>query len=447
MYGFEFQTKNVFVKGDFPKGVGEREVAWRHDSGTTTLEGDETFIPGATAALEFVTVPFDNKEAARESVGHASHLAGKLAAMAKFHGASLVFKAGNPYEGGQWLRDCELRITDQSFRAAAQGTVGVPLAQFGHLVETAIARMPEMEPARTELDNQWQEILGSWTRQIPWLTPQVSPELRGFMSACQLFLVRCTGSPQSIFVTTDVPAPATSPKIFDFSDSEFTRHGYRGKVAPAKYLVKVGTDSPKSLFPILHRTDFHSMFRSLPADDQKFLKSIGAGRAIWPYGPPEDSYIFPLPYRADPEATDTAARTDPLRLTRRTESPLSVESDRSQAVWPLVTHGPSIAEWWHSVLCGDHRRDGIPKDAASPPPGHRGRKREFLDNFPNSKTENKAEYYGMGAFPMDGRTGNQLAVFEYRGLIRDKDLDEDTLTWDRWGKIVDVFVDNYVPRR
>lgn len=106
-----------------------------------------------------------------------------------------------------------------------------------------------------------------------------------------------------------------------------------------------------------------------------------------------------------------------------------------------------LSQWWASVVSGRPASDqeGLaPKDLASPPPGIRARATNLLATFPKA-TEDKREYYGMGAFPMDLSGKEPLAVYEHRAFAdcaAVKDLEE--LSSDTWGKIAEVFYKRFV---
>ncbi len=461
MFGFEFQTENAFVAGPFTAGVRERETAWRHGATKTTLEGDESRRSGATSDLEFVTPACADRKAAVQAVEAAVGLAQTMAREWTAQTRCLTFRKGQQYAGGTWLTDCAVEIHDNGFGAQAQGTVGVPLAGFTTLLSSVWSRCWQKSKATGDL----LRATGAGTESddltllydtLP-LYQGASHELFGFLTACHLFLHRAVQSPAAYFVGAG-PAnvvPTESAAIFDFSHSLPTRQVNQraaGTTAlPARCLVRVGSDSPKDMFALLHRTDFHSMFLALPEADRKTVLKATNPEAIWPavWGSP-DQLVFPLPYRADPEALDTATRagTPPL-TTDEWIPPHAPPLARRPVRWTLVTHGPTIAEWWESVKHGDPRRPGLPKDIASPPPGFRGRDPKYLTTFPDSNLEDKATYYGMGSFPMDldKDTKTPLAVFEYRDLMADLDIPpKNELTPEKWCAVVDVFVENYVPK-
>jgi hypothetical protein len=118
-----------------------------------------------------------------------------------------------------------------------------------------------------------------------------------------------------------------------------------------------------------------------------------------------------------------------------------------------MEHGPTLVEWWESVVYG---RPGpgepthspkVPKDLASPPPGLRGRSRDKIGRFPQAD-EDKRQYYGMGAFPMDSLDGpTPLAVYEHRSFADHAEVKKlEPLTMGRWADVVQVFYDRFVPR-
>ncbi|MCK9923402.1 hypothetical protein MXD61_16255 [Frankia sp. AgPm24] len=443
MFGFELQTQNVFVSRSGVADIGEREVVYRHPVGLT-LEGDETHLLGATSELEFVTKPFADERSARAALTVAARIAAKLAEGGQ---RDITFDQNTEFEGGTWLRSGTLRITDPTFGAQAQATVGIPLATLPTFFHTVLNRTRHA----SDIDD-----LGTWSKLLEWPSGP-SPKARGFLWACQMFLFSATAVPLSRFVDPVKPTmPDVTNKIFDFTDTAFTQdvHAVALKLpaekVPEKTLVLVNADSPKSAFLALHRTDFHSMYQALPRFDRDLLAALDITAAIWPqdYGGPDHRYVFPLPYRADPQATDVSARTG-TPLTNRTEwLPRGIIADHP-ATWSLVAHGPSIRQWWTSVLHGDEARRNIAKDAASPPPGHRGRDPRYLADFPDPKVENKADYYGMGAFPTDtgSAADDRLAVYEIRAFMEDLEMPPKAeLTSGRWATIADIFFTHYAPR-
>lgn len=147
--------------------------------------------------------------------------------------------------------------------------------------------------------------------------------------------------------------------------------------------VLVQRDSPKSMFKLLHRTDFCSMFNALPTDQRELLQKLPCSRAVpvavWPEDwryPDRERELFVFPYRADPP--------------------------------------------------------------------------DKLDKFPGSD-ENKREYYGMGAFPMDrmdrmDRSAKEpLAVYEHRAFPDDEATRKlGPLCFRRWADIAELFYGRFV---
>jgi hypothetical protein len=467
LFGFELQTSgNVFVSG-----VNEREVAFEHKSGLLTLEGDETTTPNATAELEFVTVACKSATEATEAIGYAQSFAQKLADQAAAApGGLLTFTADQRTEDGVWKKACHVRIADLGFRAQAQVTVGVPLAELERFIQRVLTR--------SGLADIWEQAILVCVETA--LKGQSSPrkaELRGFLAACALFLVRAR-PPMQHYTVAASGEPWDAGKrdwpIFDFAGSAYIKSlvlepwvrlpetnfpAESFRIPAGAYPVPVNLDSPKSLFNLLPRTDFYSMFHALPPGDQEFLAQAGID-AIWPLllGPGEtydNVYVFSLPYRCDPDASDAEARAGAglVRSMRRWRPDgRPVDSDE---MWRIVDHGPSVREWWDSVRNGDPKRpvsDGnaghrnLAKDAASPPPGWRGRDPQYISSFP-TPTENKKEYYGMGAFPMDPRAASPLAVFEMRDLMSDKEVQAlgHLVPRGAWQDLLKIVLTHYVP--
>jgi len=152
-----------------------------------------------------------------------------------------------------------------------------------------------------------------------------------------------------------------------------------------------------------------------------------------------------FPYRADPPD-----RTAPIRQYPALGWP--GDGVTRQETWWLMEHGPTLADWWESVMHG-RQPPGEPtapkmlKDLASPPPGIRGRSRDKIADFPQAD-EDKRQYYGMGAFPMDTLDGaTPLAVYEHRSFADHAEVKSlEPLTMATWASIVQVFHKRFVPR-
>jgi hypothetical protein len=460
VFGFEFQTVNVFVKGPFLAGVAERQVAWRHTLTKATLEGDESRRPGASADLEFVTPAVEDLTGATAAVGALTGLAQAILDTKATSGAARVFKKGDVLAGGVWQTDCAIMIYDETFGAQAQGTVGVPLTGIGKLLSTVWNRTAGHSDSHAEVAAEENRFFDHLSTSIPALQEAEitgAGELYGFLTACHMFLVRATRAPLSFVSGDDLTGfhPTESKGIFDFSDRGDVRAAagrVRGLPAPPqRVLVKVGSDSPKDMFQLLHRTDFHSMYLAVPEKQRAIIAGRPFHEALWPQdwsGP--EAFVFPLPYRIEAEAgkEDTVARgIEPLTRAEWVD-PTAPKLNRTPVTWTLADHGPTLGDWWKSVLMGDVHRGGIPKDAASPPPGFRGRNPKYLASFPDSSVEDKSTFYGMGSFPIDidKRTRTPLAVFEHRDLMADEDIPpQQKLGLTRWPTVLAVFVEHYVP--
>jgi hypothetical protein len=468
LFGFELQVSSSYFPADgngIVNNVGERETAYCSADGNLTLEGDETITPGAKSEVEFVSAPFRTRGVGITAARAAANLAEELLTRADVsekqgHGRRVRFHANDQFvkDGtvrGTWIRDCVIQVGARvNFEAKAQGTAGVPLGRLKDFFENAVKG-----------DQQRTDDFGAVTARaaIPGGT---SPELRGFLTACHYFLA----SAWLIFWQArrvdaqDGPLDADQRpglwRTFAIKNDDLAtaRDGDEPafyKDATGDCRIRVHRDSPKSAFGVLHRTDFHSMFKALPpADQTTLLKQSGQGipRLVWPYDPSADptsfrpDRIFRLPYRADPN--DGTGRMS-MYFTVPRDAPL----ERNQEPWTIAPHGPTLNEWWQSVLVGQEmthpndpqRRVKYPKDLASPPPGIRRRHPDLVARFPTS-AENKNSYYGMGAFPIDRTAeGKPLAVFEHRLLDQFPKIRElGSLTPDKWAKLVEFFYESFV---
>jgi hypothetical protein len=457
VFGMELQTwDNVFLKG-----VLDREIAYRHDSGLLKLEGDETLTADAESELEFVTAPCRTLDELNSAIGLARDLALKLAAGVDKQGL-LSFSAGDAFAGGKWLKSGTLRIGNPEFGAQPQGTVGVPLRELRKFIEKVLQGLgAEGEKYLDDL---------KLVRKIGGLDPDKdeSPELVGFLTACHIFLICATwnhmpavtlgedGEPKNRKLDPDFWRVCSIPADQHEAVSYLRDITYRGQdqveylLDPGPdgaYRLLISRDSPKSMFKMLHRTDFHSMFRALPPGQQDRLRTKPGEvpALVWP---PEwlQGYrqVFVYPYRADPP--DPAAQKAGLVSEYRAEGWAGTNVPPEN--WLLIAHGPTVDDWWGSVLDGRRERDGtvLPKDLVSPPPGIRGRNPANLAKFPGDD-ENKREYYGMGAFPMDSSADPPLAVYEHRAFTDHPEVARlKPLTADKWAEVARIFYANFVPR-
>jgi hypothetical protein len=458
MFGLELQTSgNVFVNG-----VADREVAYRHESGLMTLEGDETTNSGASSELEFVTAPCASLSQAQQAVGHAADLAAELARQAAKAGPVLAFKAGEKLLGGTWLRDCQIRVGDPKFIANPQGTVGIPLAKMRAFIEEVLNDLgAEGETFLKDLETMRQ---GSGLD----FTSDEDADLTGFLTACHLFLLLASWSNVAAVAVDENGCPLKKfagqellyldPRFFrafTFPDSPYLRSFELADGVPAfqkkdgSCRVIVCRDSPKSGFKVLHRTDFYAMCHALPGAQLERLRKLpvredGVPVAVWPSEWP-DRELLTFPYRADP-VDPAAAQAGQVRQ-YPVEGWPGGEVTKAEH-WALAEHGPKLSEWWHSVVNGrpvPGQKILVPKDLASPPPGFQGRSPEKLGSFPK-EDENKRAYYGMGAFPMDSNDGKvPLAVYEHRAFADSPAVTKlGELSSDRWGSIVAVFHEQFV---
>jgi len=458
MFGLELQTSgNVFVNG-----VADREVAYRHESGLMTLEGDETTTSGASSELEFVTAPCASLGQAQQAVGHAADLAAELARQAEKAGPLLTFKAGEKLLGGTWLTDCQIRIDDLKFIANPQGTVGIPLASMRAFIEQVLI----------DLGDEGKDFLDDLRvmRESSGLdfNSDKDAELIGFLTACHLFLLLASWSNAAAVAVDENGCPLKEfaekellyldPRFFrafTFPDSPYLKSFELSDGVPA-FQKKDGScrlivcrDSPKSGFKVLHRTDFFAMCHALPGAQLDRLLKLPVREdkvpvAVWPsaWG---DRELLTFPYRADP--VDQAAVEVGQAKQYRVEGWPGGEVTKEEKWW-LTEHGPLLSEWWDSVVNGrplPGQKIRISKDLASPPPGFQGRAPEKLASFPK-EDENKRTYYGMGAFPMDNNDGKvPLAVYEHRAFADSPAVTQlGELSSGTWGNIVAVFHGQFV---
>ena len=458
MFGLELQTSgNVFVNG-----VADREVAYRHESGLMTLEGDETTNSGASSELEFVTAPCASLSQGRQAVGHAADLAAELARRAVKAGPVLAFKAGEQLLGGTWLRDCQIRVGDQKFIANPQGTVGIPLARMRAFIEKVLDDLgDEGKDFRQDLEAM---RAGSGLS----FASDEDAELTGFLTACHLFLVLASWSNAAAVAVDEQGRPLKElegeellyrdPRFyrtFTFADSPYLKSFPLPNGTPAfqkkdgSCRLTVCRDSPKSGFKLLHRTDFHAMCHALPPAQLNRLLKLPVREdkvpvAVWPSAWP-DRELLTFPYRADP--VDQAAAQAGQVKQYLAEGWPGGEVTKEEHWW-LAEHGPLLSQWWDSVVNGrpmPGQKNLVPKDLASPPPGFQGRAPEKLGGFPK-EDENKRAYYGMGAFPMDPNDGKApLAVYEHRAFADSSAVAQlGELSSGTWGSIVAVFHEQFV---
>jgi hypothetical protein len=461
MFGLELQTSGNF----FTRNVLDREVAYRHGSNLLTIEGDETQNLGATSELEFVTAPCRTRAQAQEAVRYASALARELAQRAEAaQEGKLRFEEGEKFLGGTWVKECDLTIGDPGFAAKPQGTVGVPLASLKRFVDHVLR----------ELGGDGKAFLGDLAQiraqsGIDFDDDRLA-ELTGFLTACHIFILWAIveyppamavdegGRPLEVYKGNKLrPRDRDSWRVVTLpAQSRLDAYEYDGDPAffssKAGCRVLVGRDSPKSMFKLLHRTDFYSMYRALLVGQQELLHRLPTGEtgipgAVWPTGPGwGDRGLFVFPYRADPP--DPVSRENGQIMEYKTTSWPGGNVERPDEAWWLTERGPLISEWWLSVINGRPVPGQpdlmMPKDLASPPPGIRSRDLKNIANFPGAD-ESKRDYYGMGAFPMDPSGSPLLAVYEHRAFADHHAMVQlGPPTLDTWGTVVDIFHDLFV---
>lgn len=432
-FGFEMQTGNEFVKSCVP----ERQVAFSDGKGLT-VEADEG--GDKDTVLEFVTKASTGTKESLQVVDRAADLAAMLADRSGSENPFVVHK-GQGMAGGTWERDCTIKVVDPAFTAAMQGTLGVPLAMLPKLVATVYGRLERAGLKKIE------EGVASGDRSA------MTPELAGFLTALHMFVTEAV----------DLDPPVYPPywdkrynPVFDFTDIPYiTEMDYFEIGSSGRHFVLISPDGPKTVFPLLARSDFHAMYRSLPTTDREaFDKRVETG-ALWKEIGVSDettakkTWTFPYPYRADEAAGDVLRRVpQEWVLTRKPYAGVDTET-----AWKIVVHGPSVFDWVTSIRAGDPKRGtetAYPKDVASPPPGYGSRSAQNATKFPQPG-EDKSTYYGMGAFPMDahskdGPTPTPLAVFEHRKLSYDPGFSKfgGDVPAAKWHGAAEVFIETFV---
>lgn len=170
-----------------------------------------------------------------------------------------------------------------------------------------------------------------------------------------------------------------------------------------KARAQMDKQGPKVKFPVMARTDFHSMYNSLSRKEQGvFRNEIGAkGRNIDPSALAQKLHHYGVEEEA-PSVDDPEAGTD---------SPVykgKVENEPA----------PTVKEWLASILSGSNSG----KDELSPPPGYA--------SHSEARRQGKAGY-GMGAYGMDP-DDDKLAIFELREAWEKQNEELDSDKWLEW---------------
>jgi hypothetical protein len=385
-FGFEFQSlDNAFIAHGGVPIVGEKELAFENTAKKFKVEGDE----GADADhfdVEFITEALTTVEEARTAVEGAAALAENLAAS-----EPIATRTENQaFDGGKWTRAVKIQIRDATFTAKPQASVGVTLADFPELVEasfgTETREQLEGITERVAEDPQWK---GASHGADP------SPALSGFLQVVALYLV--------LGHMTNPKDPLEPESFPDLDD----------QVLPG--------DGPKTRFAFMARTDFHSMFKSLPAEDQEqFTKGLvgAADSPVWSRGIETAlgvQFTDPVingPYRADREVED---------LLDAGKYKIEPHADRQGKMHPIVMEGPTVLDWLLSIVTGMKYKDGEAyaakgRDMLSAPVGW-GSRASDKKGFPTTTEIKTGHVYGMGAYPMDKPAeGDSLAIFELRAI-------------------------------
>jgi hypothetical protein len=165
--------------------------------------------------------------------------------------------------------------------------VGVPLCGLREFIEKVLQGLDEEGKKYLNDLRLVREIGGLELDKEP-------PELAGFLTACHIFLICATwnympgvilgedGKPKNPKLDPDFwrvcSIPADQREVVGYLQ-QVTYRGtdevdYLLDPEPyGAYRLLVSRDSPKSMFKMLHRTDFHSMFRALPSGQQDRLRT------------------------------------------------------------------------------------------------------------------------------------------------------------------------------
>ncbi|MBL7494322.1 hypothetical protein I6A60_10070 [Frankia sp. AgB1.9] len=452
MFGFELQTNG----NNFVEGVSPREVAWKSDDGLVTLEGDETYENPRWAELEFVTAPCKDLKTAQEAAATAQNLATALAREAHGNLGVVRFRDTQVFEKGTWTRTGSMVVKNPVFAAKPQVTVGVALPAMRRFLTTALTNTGAQLTVETLTSLRQLAALRFKEHSI---SPEVagSPEMDGFLAACHYFLLKSFVYDIPYYAVDAEGRPGLPRdhdlwRVFEWDSQYLASLKYKGS-APLMTgrgnvcRVAVNRDAPKSLYEILHRTDFHAMFRLIPERLRAGITKDVLRDVLWPDLTWNRNFIMMVvPYRADP----LEGRLQPVPVRRKGTGWKDGVRDTSTKVdyWYLTDGGPFYQDWCASVLEGRQavdRGSNIPKDLASPPPGIRGRERAHLHEFPTS-AEDKSTYYGMGAFPADK---GGLAVYEHRAFASDSCIKHtqigELVPSANWVKLVEAFHQTYQP--
>jgi Domain of unknown function (DUF4157) len=390
-FGFEFQTANSFVayrdernRIDFPI-VGEKELAFEDTTKKFKVEGDE----GSDAQhfdVEFITSALTTAEEAKTAVEGAAALAADLDAAWR---KPVTRTAGQKFGTGTWKRPVAIEIFEKGFHAKPQASVGVSLADIPQLLSSNLFLGSE-GPMRKTVTEQAKSV--ETTDQ--WKTWRTSPALHGFLELV-LYYVRAAGQRNPVDTT------GSDPEAFPTLGNQV-----------------ITTDGPKAMFSIMARTDFHSMFKALPARDQTLFIEGLIGDVKSPSPNPELSRIIganlnePMitaPYRAD-------------KVTEEDRKRFRIETHKDTQGRPheIVMAGPTILDWLLSIATGRSHKDAEAyavrnRDMLSAPVGW-GSRAADATGFPTAPEIVEQQIYGMGAYPIDEPGTGNLAIFELRNL-------------------------------
>ncbi len=456
MFGFEFQSVNVFApvppgyEVESDTGVKERQIVWRHEETGTTLEGDEALTADATACLEFVTPACADRATAIKATQAAVDLADALVGQQKDRKAA-IYQAGKKIAGGVWLTNCVVKISDLNFLAQVQAPSVSPWPDITTCWMPSRPAWSLATPTRNMISSPWRSSPTATSTNA--VSRRIGRRCWDFLLPVTCFLSDPRSARTAFFYHLDKEGryPDESHAYFDFKGVKEVEDWYLRKTKleklPEQVLVAVGSDSPKNRFQLLHRTDFHSMYQSLDEQDRRLLDGE-CGEFLWKWGLTHPR-LFPIPYRIEPEAVDVGLRSEAkvVALTEQVPADRQLKR-RGLARWSMLPCGPTVEDWWESVKHGDRQRGGLAKDSASPPPGFRSRRPEYLTEFTDPQVD-KSQYYGMGSFPMHRQGNANLAVFEYREFMGDMDVREHLqngmVNRRNWVDVVNIFADHYMP--
>ncbi len=374
--GLEFET-GVRIRAE-GRALQYHDPVYEPRSGLWRISVDDPTEDG-TGVLEFVTSPFENDgdlmRAMKEIEEFVAALRAHVSADQRIRISELVSRAGLDGFAIADIRVGGAGFTLKNLQARPQMTLGVPLERMNDVM---------LESRSFTLD-EWSAQHG----EIPQITLEADPTSSSLAAPADR-------DPVDVAVAWGAELLEQNPRL----NSAHVRQlvGFMSLVLRYlndSYFKPPGPAAPyaKSYFPVMARTDFHSMWRSLPKPMQAFFTPEAALR-LWEYS----------------DAMIKDAGRDPYGMFRR-----------GYQEGGAIEQGPRVYDWLLSIIDPKAKKISTPeqKDADSRLIAHYKGNEEYEPHVARARNKDllsrgkvALNSTSMGLWEMD----RGMALLEFRGF-------------------------------